>query len=63
MREKRANFNDEERKIDNQEAKLRMRERREQQTDAEREDQKQKKQRKDEKVEKDEKGYYGSSFR
>lgn len=42
MREKRAKFNDEERKIDNQEAKLRMRERREQQTDAEREDQNQK---------------------
>ena len=63
MKEKRANFNDEERKLENQEAKLRMRERREHQTDGEREDQNQKKQRKDEKVEKDEKRYYSSSFR
>ena len=42
MNEKRANFNDEERKLENQEAKLRMRERREHQTDGEREDQNQK---------------------
>ena len=42
MKEKRANFNDEERKLENQEAKLRMRERREHQTDGEREDQNQK---------------------